>query len=120
MRTLTKFCFAGALAVSACATDEEKSIGSALSGSSFGMPAVYEGDIKKKYSVLKQIRVRRKQICGPMYYDAFSGMGWMKAAGKEVGADAVINFGSQQIHAEYPLLSCGEFEAWGTAVKFEG
>ncbi len=82
-----------------------------------GVP-VYYGKITRKYKVLRKISEKRVQIAGPRYYDSFSGAAWMARQGRQVGADAVINYGSRRIAPKNFFLDTGYFEAWGTAVKF--
>ena len=118
MRQMVFAMLVAAIAVAGCATKEEQALGNVFSGANVGGPAVYQGDIKKKYRILKELRQRRKQICGAMYYDIISGSGWMKAEGKVAGADAVINY-QWTVVEPLSLLSCGVVEASGTAVKFE-
>lgn len=94
-----------------------------------GVP-VYDGDINRRYRVIKEVRHKAVQRGGPLYYDSHAGAAWMSGLGKKAGADAVVNFGSRIIPSVcWTILSnCTAeerakrapqyFEAWGTAVKF--
>lgn len=80
---------------------------------------VFFGDITRTYSIIGPVSERKRQICGPNYYDAISGAVWVSHKGYDMGADAVIQFESERIRPKNPLLSCGEFEGRGVAVKFK-
>lgn len=117
MRRIAACLGLAAIIAGGCATKEEQALGDVFSGASLGGLAVYNGDIKRKYTVIKEMRQQRRQICGAMYYDNTSGSGWMKAEGKSVGADAVIKY-NWRVVEPMSLFSCGVVEATGTAVKF--
>ena len=119
-RKLPSFAFLAVLAglLAACATAEEKEIGKAIRGGSSHGVTVYSGDITRPYRALKKVSEKRRQIPGPNYYDDISGTAWVAALGAELGADAVIKYGSRRIPGKIPLLDPGEYEAWGVAVKF--
>lgn len=107
-----------ALAVAGCATKEQSALGQvAHSGGMFNGAPVYEGDISRKYRVLKEIHIRKPQIPGPNYYDHLSGYGWLSAAGRDLGADAVIKARTARIPGE-TIFNPGHFEAHGVTVKF--
>jgi len=101
-----------------CATAKEKAAGNVARSGTGGAPTVYYGDINRKYRVIKRVREKRPQIPGPNYYDQISGAAWVARLGAEVGADAVIKFGTKRIPGKVFLLDPGEYEAWGIAVKY--
>ena len=109
-----------ALLVSSCATKEQLAIGNVVHAGGLGNKGtpVYIGDISRRYTVIKPVYEKRRQIAGPNYYDHISGAAWTSHAGSQVGADAVINFESNRIPGEIPLFDPGWFEAKGVAVKF--
>ena len=114
-RVAATFAVSAMLALGGCstATKEQEALGKVFRG---GDVPIYLGGIDAKYTVIKQLSEARRQICGPNYYDALSGGAWMAAAGKAVGADAVINY--HDVTTDRSLFSCGTFTASGTAVKF--
>lgn len=115
--TYTLFCLA-AIFLAGCASPQEKALGQVARAGNASGPTVYVGNINRKYRVIGKVSEKRRQIAGPNYYDSFSGTAWVAAKAKDLGADAVINYGNRRIAGKIFLLDPGHFEAWGTAVKF--
>ena len=122
---------AGLLVLSACGTPEQRAIGNlSFDGGLWGGAPVYRGDINRKYRVIREVRRKEVQISGPNYYDWLAGAAWVSALGRDLGADAVIEFDTKIIKAkcwnlfqvctpeEKANKSPEYYEAWGTAVKF--
>ena len=106
------------LVLAGCATAEEKALGKVARAAGSRAVTVYWGDINRKYRVIKKVSEKRTQIPGPNYYDHTDGAAWVALLGAEAGADAVIRFDTRRIPGPIPLITVGEYEAWGTAVKF--
>jgi hypothetical protein len=107
------------LLLSACATNQQSARGDLiLGGGSNGGTPVYRGDIKRSYRVIKQLCHTERQLGGAIYYTDFSGAAWLSGMGKQIGADAIINYQSRRIPGAVPLLDAGWFSTSGTAVEF--
>lgn len=102
--------------LAACAHPKDD-IGTRIDLFGWSNPPVYQGDINRKYRVLKKIHVRLVQIVGPNYHDHLNTMGRITRPAKKLGADAVIRYDSKRIPGKH-IFDPGFFEVWGTAVKF--
>jgi uncharacterized protein YbjQ (UPF0145 family) len=72
------------------ADDIGKDVGSSL----FGGIKVYEGNITKKYKVIRKVEFQIKQRGGAAYFDDNTVIANLRNQAKELGADAVIHFKS--------------------------
>ncbi len=104
------------------ATAHADQIGREVGFSLFSSIKIYQGDIRKKYRVIKKVSFRTKQRAGAAYFDDNTVAAALRRQAQELGADAVIKFQSyyNQGEKQFGFLTgeLGYVGGSGIAVKF--